>query len=155
MSLTHVISKFLSRLRIFTNKMVQEENLKTSPLLLPPENVRGMTKWRPELFKKSVKLPHVDLPAKFISKNKAGNLLKKYRIKIPNFHSIQEIDNGKKRVIFDPEEFEKFSKEVKDNIVENFDGIFGEQEHSLDHSNFRTTDVFKCVLPETDEGIIL
>ena len=49
-----VISNLISKLGLMSNKMVPSP---TTNLLDPPSQVRGMTKWQPELFKKLVVLP--------------------------------------------------------------------------------------------------
>ena len=86
------ISSFLSKLGIVSKKMVSAETINT---LEPPSRVRGMTKWQPELFEKTVTLPHVTLPAPNFANLKAGNILRKYKLKIPNFTSIFNVDESK------------------------------------------------------------
>merc|ERR1719468_444408 len=120
------ILKIFSRLRFIKAKMVIDEPLKVSSLLLPPSEIRGMKVWDPSAFKKSVILPHIDLPAKNISKKKAGSLLRNSRLKIPNFLAIVELDEGKKRVILDPDQFDKFSEDDKTVLKEEYEGCFGE-----------------------------
>ena len=67
-----VISNLISKLGFMSNKMIPYT---ATNLLDPPSQVRGMTKWQPELFEKSVVLPHVDLPTNSIGwSNRAGNI---------------------------------------------------------------------------------
>ena len=86
------ISSFLSRLGIVSKKMVSEQPIN---ILDPPAAVRGMTKWQPELFEKSVILPHVTLPSVNFANQKAGNILRKYKLSIPNFTNIFNVDGDK------------------------------------------------------------
>ena len=152
-----VISNLISKLGLMSNKMVPSP---TSNLLDPPSQVRGMTKWQPELFEKSVVLPHVDLPTKNIgwsNKSSTGNvfaLLKDFKLKIPNFKSVVDVsdNNAIKRVILDPKMYEDMSEKVKQDIRESYDGTFGEGEHALNYSNYTPSDALKHILPEDVEG---
>ena len=146
------ISNFFSKLNLVSKKMVPTQS---SNLLDPPAQVRGMVKWQPELFTKSVKLPHVDLPAKNISKQLAGKILKNAKIKIPNFQSIREIrenDKDMKRLIFDPKMFDEITDEEKRQISEICEGKFGEMEHVLNYTNYTFSEAVKHILPEDMEG---
>merc|ERR1719266_956787 len=130
--------------------------IQSSNLLDPPAQVRGMVKWQPELFTKSVKLPHVDLPARNISKQLAGKILKNAKIKIPNFQSIREIrenDKDMKRLIFDPKMFDEITDEEKRQISEICEGKFGEMEHVLNYTNYTFSEAVKHILPEDMESL--
>jgi len=153
-----VISNLISKLGLMSNKMVPSP---ATNLLDPPSQVRGMTKWQPELFEKSVILPHVDLPTKNIgwsNKSSTGNvfaILKDFKIKIPNFKSVVDVSDNDaiKRVILDPKMYEKMSEKDKNDIRESYDGTFGEGKHALNYSNYTPSEALKYILPEDMEGL--
>ena len=150
-----VISNLISKLGLMSNKMVPSQS---TNLLDPPSQVRGMTKWQPELFEKSVVLPHVDLPTKNIGwSNRSGNvfaILKDFKLKIPNFKSVVDVSDQSeiKRVILDPKMYENLSEKDKQIILESYDGTFGEAEHALNYSNYTPSEALKYILPEDVEG---
>jgi hypothetical protein len=150
-----VISNLISKLGFMSNKMIPYT---ATNLLDPPSQVRGMTKWQPELFEKSVVLPHVDLPTNSIGwSNRAGNvfaILKDFKLKIPNFKSVVDVSDNDaiKRVILDPKMYEKMSEKDKQDIRESYDGTFGEGEHVLNYSNYTPSEALKHILPEDVEG---
>ena len=131
---------FLNVLRKFL-KMIEETSV-----LNPPDKVRGMTKWEPKMFEKTVILPHVDIPVQNIGKKMAGKLLANYKLKIPNFPNIQEVDKTTKRVILHPEKAKEMSDKDKKVIQEDFKGSFGQEKHQLTHTNY--ADALKFVIPE-------
>jgi len=54
-----MFSRVLSALK----KLIMIPSETVSDILLPPSNVRGLTKWDPKAFEKTVTLPHIELPA--------------------------------------------------------------------------------------------
>lgn len=121
-------------------------------VLDPPPQVRGMTKWQPELFKKKVILPHVDLPANNIGKVKS--VLKKCKLKLPCMQNIREIDKDTKRVLLNPDTYQDdLTDSDKKEIQETFQGTFGESEYELNFNNYSYADAIKFVIPEDQEGV--
>merc|ERR1719273_377790 len=149
------ISSFLSKLGLVSKKMVSSETIKSINILDPPAKVRGMTKWQPELFEKSVILPHVTLPSVNFANQKAGNILRKYKLSIPNFTNIFNVDGDKeiKRVILDPKKFEEMTDEDKKLIFETYEGKVGQTEYVLKHTNYSPPEALKAVFPEGVEGL--
>ena len=93
-----------------------------SDILLPPSNIRGLTKWDPKAFEKTVTLPHIELPAQNIAKKKGGQVLKQFKLKIPNFQSIIELSKEKKKVVLDPIAFENMSTEDREHLENDLQG---------------------------------
>ena len=65
-------------------------------ILKPPESVKGIRKWNPELFRKSVSLPFAEVAPDYIPafKRRFG----KYLLKRPN---LRPVENG--RILLDPD----------------------------------------------------
>lgn len=122
----------------------------TASVLDPPAQVRGMTKWQPELFMKKVMLPHVDLPAPNIGKVK--NILKKCKLKVPCMPNIREIDSDTKRVLLNPDS-DDLTESDRQQIIEAFNGTFGQSEYELNIDNYSYAEAIKFVIPEDEEGV--
>ncbi len=135
--------------------MKDKDIVDTTPsALLPPDSVQGMTTWRPELFRKTVNLPHVDLPARNVSKDKAGNILKPHIIKLPNFPRVREIGGDSvKRVVCNPTIMDDLDSDSKDRLTSEFGAEFGQSSYDLDHSNYTQLAMLKQVLPKDIEGL--
>lgn len=124
-------------------------------ILIPPNEVRGMTKWQPELFCKTVKLPHVELPALNVAKDKAGKILKPYMLKMPNFQCVKEIENqsDRKRIVIDPTALTKITDDERTTLSKDFGCDFGESSYEINHTNFSSNMAMKSVFPEDCEGL--
>ena len=135
-------------------KMTNETVAIESDLLNPPSVVRGMTKWQPELFEKTVILPHVELPVHNISIKKAGKILKPLKLKIPNFLQVQDAsEKTKKIVVLDPSTLKTISDEDKSILIDKFECSFGEKSYKLDHTNFHTSKCLEAILPKGAESL--
>ena len=144
-----LISRVISSLKRLI--MIPNENM--TDILAPPSKIRGMTKWDPTLFEKTVTLPYVELPAQNIAKKKGGQILKQFKLKIPNFQSILEVNKERKKVILDPKAYEEISDGDKKHIEEDLHGVFGQDSYVLSHLNYSSTSLFKAIFPENFEGL--
>ena len=124
-----------------------------SDILLPPKTIRGLTKWDPKVFEKTVTLPHIELPAQNIAKKKGGQVLKNFKLKIPNFQSIIEVSKERKKVVLDPVAFEKMTVEDKEHLENDLQGVFGQDSYQFGHVNFSSNSLFKAIFPEDMEGL--
>ena len=138
-----------------TLRMVQMDVKLESFQLKPPARVRGMTKWEPKLFENVLTLPHVELSSPNISNSKARKILKECKLAVRNFPSMRNVDNGaKKRVILDPDALAKLSLDELAKLKNNFNCVFGEDQHTFDYTNYDPGVAIQHVLPEDDEGRI-
>jgi len=145
------------KLRNFFFKMVTTPPEKVdvkSFQLMPPDRVRGMTKWQPELFEKVMTLPHVELPPAKLSDKNAKRILKQCQLKIRNFQSHQKKPEDKLRVILDPGALANLSHDDLSELKDKFQAVLGEDEHSFDHTNYDPELAIRHVLPEDiEEGV--
>ena len=148
------VKNFLAR-TFESLKMKDSSAIAINDLLSPPEAVRGMTKWQPELFEKVVKLPHVETPAHNISVKKAGKVLQGLKLKIPNFKPIQDCSSNKenKIVVLDPAAFETLSGEDKDTLVKDYNCSFGESTYTLTYANYPSSKSLEAILPKGSETL--
>ena len=144
-----MFSRVLSALK----KLIMIPSETVSDILLPPSNVRGLTKWDPKAFEKTVTLPHIELPAQNIAKKKGGQVLKQFKLKIPNFQSIIELSKEKKKVVLDPSAFENMSTEDREHLENDLQGNFGQDSYLLGHTNYPSNVLFKAIFPENVEGL--
>jgi len=100
MSLKKNILAVIQNLKVFKLfKMKNETLARSDNLFSPPIQIRGMTKWQPDLFEKTVTLPHVEIPATFVGVTKAGKILKTLKLKIPNFNPMRDVPETNKKLI--------------------------------------------------------
>lgn len=120
----------------------------------PPDDVKGMMEWKPELFDKKVMLPCLRVKAEHLSFLKAP--LKNYVLKMPNIINVQECENDdEKMVILNPATVQTFSD--LESAMECFNKIsvneknFGFKDYQLSSDNWSPNEKLKHIIPEGEE----
>ena len=127
----------------------------------PPEAVKGMKEWRPELFNKKVQLPCLRVKSEHVSSLKAP--LKNFVFKMPNLSNVQPAEmsenatnmGGDKLIILSPQTVKTFSdlstvKEHLDKISVN-DENFCLKDFTLTSDNWNPNDKLKHILPDGED----
>ena len=155
MSLKKTILAVIQNLKVFKLfKMKNETLARSDNLFSPPMQIRGMTKWQPDLFEKTVTLPHVEIPANFVGVTKAGKILKTLKLKIPNFNPMRDVpETNKKLIILDPYKFETISSEDKSKLINEFQCSFGENSHKFDYTNYPAFKSLEVILGDGSETL--
>jgi len=123
----------------------------------PPDAVRGMTVYKPELFSKKVLLPCIQVKAEYLNKIKPA--LKNYVLKMQNLQCVQQCPNSQhtKIIFFNPHVVEKFSdlnsaQEIFQQTSVD-ESSFSFQECQLSSDNWKPYEKLKFILPENSETV--
>lgn len=122
------------------------------PELLPPSTVRGMTILDREKFKKTIKVPKLDISE--VSLQTILPHIKKMMLKMGRFKAVEvSADNSTKKVVLHPQSitcFGELPEEVR-NLGLNGSHLNWE-DFELDYDNWKSEEILKAVLPVNQDA---
>ena len=156
-------SKLFQEFRSCIYYLARGRSFKMAPIS-PPEAVKGMKEWKPELFNKKVELPCLVVKSEHVSLLKAP--LKNFVFKMPHLSNVQPAEmsenatgdtniGGDKLIILSPQTVKSFGdlstiQEHLDNISVS-DENFCFKEFSLTSENWNPNEKLKHILPEGED----
>ncbi|XP_023347378.1 tRNA (guanine(37)-N1)-methyltransferase [Eurytemora carolleeae] len=140
----------------YFKQIIRLKSTKMTSPVSPPDCVRGMKVFKPEMFQKSASFPCLKIQVEQL--NRLKKVLEKFAVKIPNLKTVQDTEeSGQKIILLNPNIIKTFSdlKDVKEELLINQvnEDDLSIREFDLEAENWKPHEKLKYILPEDDEGV--